>query len=66
MIVMTSLRYSIIGIVGGTTSALLAVRVLKNFLFGLYLGSCRLCDRGHCAVLLATIAAWIPARYAAD
>jgi ABC-type lipoprotein release transport system permease subunit len=35
MIVMTSLRYSIIGIVGGTASALVAARLLKSFLSGL-------------------------------
>ena len=35
MIMMTSLRYSIIGIVGGTASAVVAARVLKSFLFGL-------------------------------
>jgi predicted permease len=66
MIVMTSLRYSIIGIVGGIASALLAARVLKSFLFGLSPW-----DPGAFATavivlaLVATVAAWIPARHAA-
>ena len=66
MIVMTSLRYSIIGIVAGSTSALLVARVLRGFLFGLSPW-----DPGAFAfavivlVLVATVAAWIPARHAA-
>ena len=66
MIVKTSLRYSIIGLVGGIASALLAARVLESFLFGL---SPR--DPGAFAAavivlaLVATVAAWIPARHAA-
>ena len=66
MIVMTGLRYSLIGIVGGSATGLLAARVLKSFLFGLSPW-----NPGAFAiavivlVLVATVAAWIPARYAA-
>ena len=66
MIVMTSLRYSIIGIVGGTASALLAVRVLKSFLFGLSpWDPVAFAAAVIVLILSATIAAWIPARHAA-
>jgi putative ABC transport system permease protein len=65
MIVMSSLRYSTVGIIGGIASALLAARVLRSFLFGLSAW-----DRGAFATavsvlaLVATVAAWIPARHA--
>jgi predicted lysophospholipase L1 biosynthesis ABC-type transport system permease subunit len=66
MIVKTSLRYSIIGIVGGIASALLAAHVLESFLFGL---SPRDPGAFAAAVIVlasvATVAAWIPARHAA-
>ena len=66
MIVMTSLRYSIIGIVGGIASALLAARVLKSFLFGLSpWDPVAFAAAVIVLVLVATIAAWIPARHAA-
>ena len=67
MIVMASLRYSIIGIAGGIASALAAARVLESFLFGLSPW-----DPGAFAAavillaLVATVAAWIPARHAAS
>jgi len=66
MIVMTSLRYSVIGIACGAGSAIAAVRVVKSFLFGLSPW-----DPGAFVaavmvlLLVATVAAWIPARYAA-
>jgi predicted permease len=66
MIVMTSLRYSIIGISGGVAAAMLVVRVLKSFLFGLSPW-----DPGVFAIsiivllVVGMVAAWIPARRAA-
>jgi len=66
MIVLTSVWYSIIGIGGGVVAAMLAVRVLKSFVFGLSPW-----DPGVFAtsvtvlVVVATAAAWIPARRAA-
>ncbi|HEX6465558.1 MAG TPA: ABC transporter permease [Vicinamibacterales bacterium] len=66
MIVMASVRDSIIGIVGGVATAVVAVRVVKSFLFGLSPW-----DPGVFAIavivllLVATVAAWIPARHAA-
>jgi putative ABC transport system permease protein len=66
MIVMTSLRYSIIGIAGGIASALLAARVLKGFLFGLSpWDPGAFATAGIVLALVATLAAWIPARHAA-
>ena len=66
MIVMTSVRDSIIGVSGGVAAALLAVRVLKSFVFGVSPW-----DPGVFALavvvllIVATVAAWIPARQAA-
>ena len=66
MIVMTSLRYSIAGIVSGVAAALLLARLLETFLFGISPW-----DPGAFAAsvivltLVAAVAAWIPARHAA-
>jgi putative ABC transport system permease protein len=66
MIVMSSLRYSIIGIVGGIASALLATRLLESFLFGLSpWDPSAFATAVIVLALVATIAAWIPARRAA-
>jgi putative ABC transport system permease protein len=66
MIVLTSVRDSIIGIVGGVATSAVVVRVVKSFLFGLSPW-----DPGVFAtavimlLMVATVAAWIPARHAA-
>jgi predicted permease len=66
MIVMTSLRLSIVGIVSGVAAALLAVRVLKSFLFGLSPWDPAAFATAVIVLLaVATVAAWIPARHAA-
>jgi putative ABC transport system permease protein len=66
MIVMASVRYSILGIGGGAAAATLAVRVLKSFIFGLSPWDPGVFAAAVIALLLvATVAAWIPARHAA-
>jgi predicted permease len=66
MIVLTSLRYSMIGIVCGVGSAILAVRVVKSFLFGLSPWDPGAFSTAVMVLLfVATVAAWIPARCAA-
>jgi predicted permease len=66
MIVMTSVRYSILGVGAGIAAAMVAVRVVRSFVFGLSPW-----DPGVFAtavivlLMVATIAAWIPARHAA-
>jgi hypothetical protein len=65
MIVLTSVRYSIVGVGGGVAAAVLAVRILKSFVFGVSPW-----DPGVFAtavmvlLIVATVAAWIPARHA--
>jgi ABC-type antimicrobial peptide transport system permease subunit len=66
MIVMTSIRYSIIGIGGGAAAATLAVRVLKSFLFGLSPWDPSVFTISIIVLLVVgMVAAWIPARRAA-
>jgi predicted permease len=66
MIVMTSTRYSIIGIGSGVVAAMLAVRVLKSFVFGLSPWDPSVFAISTIVLLVVGIvAAWIPARRAA-
>jgi predicted permease len=66
MIVMTSIRYSIIGIGGGVAAAMLAVRVLRSFVFGLSPWDPSVFAISTIVLLVVGIvAAWIPARRAA-
>jgi len=66
MIVMTSVRDSIIGVIGGVAAALLAVRVLKGFIFGLSQWDPSVFAISIVVLLVvAVVAAWIPARHSA-
>jgi putative ABC transport system permease protein len=66
MIVMTSAGYSIIGIGSGIAAAILAVRVLKSFVFGLSPWDPSVFAISTILLLVVvTVAAWIPARRAA-
>jgi putative ABC transport system permease protein len=66
MIVWTSVRYSIVGLGGGVAVAVLAVRVLESFVFGVSPWDPRVFATAVIVLLIvATAAAWIPAKQAA-
>lgn len=66
MIVMTSTRYSIIGIASGVAAAMVTVRILKSFVFGLSPWDPTVFAISIIVLLVVgTVAAWIPARHAA-
>lgn len=66
MIVMSSVGYSIVGTGAGVAAAILAVRILKSFVFGLSPWDPGVFATAVIVLLMAaTVAAWIPARRAA-
>jgi len=66
MVVMSSLGYSLAGVLGGVISALAATRLLTTFLFGISAWDPTAFLAAVIVVtVVASVAAWIPARRAA-
>jgi ABC-type antimicrobial peptide transport system permease subunit len=66
MVVVTSLRYSLLGVLGGVGCAFAVSRLLTTFLFGITpWDPVAFSIAAIVLTLVASIAAWIPARRAA-